>query len=231
MALTTTAQVKAFLNKADSDTTQDNWLDALRIAAEAEIKTYCARDFEKADYLEIYSGNGQSRLPLRQYPVTAVRNVWLDFGAYYGQAPGAFADVTKLAVGVDWALELDKVPPWQVAPVSFSGNLLRLHWVWAEVGRTYYPGKLSSDTGPAWGCIKVDYTAGYPPNYIPQDLQVAVAMLCSIWRRILPLGGWVIQEKIGEYMYKLQHLINMQNMYPEIGTLFQALNRFKDVNL
>ncbi len=226
--LTDTAFVKSALHISPLNTSQDDWIETLRLAAETEIRSYCNQQFTASNYVEIYDGTSQKTLYLNQKPLRAINNIWVDFDAAYGTAPTAFPTSTLLTQGVDYAPWLDQTPPWQSTPISYKSVVLRLRTIWAEVAREYFPGKLSAESGPAFGVIKVDYDAGYPEGYIPADLQLAVAMLVSVWRRILPLGGWVISEKIGEYMYKLEMLKHKPGEYPEIGTLFAILNKYKD---
>src|SRR4051794_5046683 len=54
---------------------QDTTLAALITAASRAIARYCRRDFVSSAYDELYNGNGDRRLVLRQYPILSVQSV------------------------------------------------------------------------------------------------------------------------------------------------------------
>jgi hypothetical protein len=67
---------RAKLNIASiTDNTQDGLLQALLTAASDAIQKYTRRDFIQTTYDELYSGNGQRQMLLRQYPLAAVQSV------------------------------------------------------------------------------------------------------------------------------------------------------------
>src|SRR5260370_13972291 len=53
----------------------DALLQTLLTAASDAIQKYCRRDFVSTTYDELYSGNGESRLLLRQYPIVSDESV------------------------------------------------------------------------------------------------------------------------------------------------------------
>jgi hypothetical protein len=57
------------------DNTQDALLTTLITAVSDAIEKYCRRDFVSRVYDELYSGNGEPRLMLRQYPIISVQSV------------------------------------------------------------------------------------------------------------------------------------------------------------
>jgi hypothetical protein len=60
---------------AITDSSQDSLLGALISGCSVAIEKYCRRDFTVRAYDELYSGDGQRRLLLRQYPVQSVQSV------------------------------------------------------------------------------------------------------------------------------------------------------------
>src|SRR6516165_9062410 len=67
---------RAKLNIASiTDASQDGLLQALLSAASDAIQKWCRRDFVQTAYDELYSGNGQRHLLLRQYPLVSVQSV------------------------------------------------------------------------------------------------------------------------------------------------------------
>ena len=67
---------RAKLNIASiTDNTQDGLLQALLTAASDAIQKWCHRDFVQTAYDELYSGNGQRQMLLRQYPLVSVQSV------------------------------------------------------------------------------------------------------------------------------------------------------------
>jgi hypothetical protein len=190
------------------------------------VKSYCKRDFEPATYTEYLQGNGRKELVLRHRPVTAVTSVHLDWDGNADQNPeGSFEAASLLTAGKDYFLNLDG--SWGGDPVSFSGLLVRVRNVWPEVQRQWYWTKLSPETGPAPGSIRVIYTAGYDPA--PEDLQYAVVFLVQAMRKDLPVGGNLESEKIGDYSYKLR--FPFPGELPELGTVRQILSTYRETSL
>src|SRR6516225_7912754 len=58
-----------------TDTSQDALLTTLITAVSRAIEKYCRRDFVQTQYDELYNGNGDRRLLLRQYPLLSVQSV------------------------------------------------------------------------------------------------------------------------------------------------------------
>src|SRR5438270_9095562 len=56
-------------------TNVDALLQALLTAASDAIQKYCRRDFVQTSYDELYSGHGDRKLMLRQYPIVSVESV------------------------------------------------------------------------------------------------------------------------------------------------------------
>lgn len=76
MALVALNDILAFLEISADDAF--GTVLALQSGVEQQIKTYCRRDFEEATYIEVYSGNGDVRLFLNQFPITSVIRVSTD---------------------------------------------------------------------------------------------------------------------------------------------------------
>lgn len=73
MALTTTANVKAYLGITVS--TYDTLIDRLVLAAQAEIERFCGLAFDSASHTEYFDGNRKPSVVLTNTPVTAVASV------------------------------------------------------------------------------------------------------------------------------------------------------------
>jgi hypothetical protein len=58
-----------------TDSTQDNLLGVLITAVSDAIVKYCRREFIPRAYDELYNGNGERRLLLREYPILSVESV------------------------------------------------------------------------------------------------------------------------------------------------------------
>jgi hypothetical protein len=197
MALLQLSDYKAIAGLPATPSSSDTQYNALILAASQVIKTYCKRDLESNSYTEYYSGNNTQRLVLRQTPVTAITNVWLDNSGYFGTNPlGSFDSTSLLILGTDYTLDLDTD-----GVTCKSGILFRLGTVWPVVTRLSRIARLTPDAGPAYGNIKVAYTAGYNP--IPEDLQVACVLLVNLMKSRIPLGQYIISEKLGAYTYQL----------------------------
>jgi len=230
MALTTLPLIKQALNISLSDTSRDPQLSILLDMASQQIKDYCRREFEPQTYTEYYSGTDRRELVLRQRPVTSITNLWVDwFGAFGDNPSGSFPDASKLVFGTDYNLDWDgSWPVGSSTRVCYNGVVLRLNSIWQFRSRAYYPLQLSPDSQSSDGTIKVVYTAGYNP--IPMDLQYATAYVVSYMKRVLPVGGDLEMEKIGEYMYKI-HYPRYGQIPPELASARQVLNRYREVTL
>src|SRR5262245_17184667 len=58
-----------------TDDSQDALLAVLITAVSDVIEKFCRRDFYSRAYDEIYHGNGDARLLLREYPIQSVKSV------------------------------------------------------------------------------------------------------------------------------------------------------------
>jgi hypothetical protein len=58
-----------------TDSSQDALIGTLITAISRAIEKYCRRDFVQTQYDELYNGNGDRRLLLRQYPLLSVQSV------------------------------------------------------------------------------------------------------------------------------------------------------------
>ncbi len=66
---------RARQNLPSSVNTDEPVISTLIEAASKAIQRYCRRDFVKTSYDELYNGNGDRKLILRQYPVISVESV------------------------------------------------------------------------------------------------------------------------------------------------------------
>lgn len=82
MALTSLANVKEFLRI--TDTNDDTFLTNLISRVEKEVKEYCQRDFEAADYMEYYDGDGTDTLLVDNYPINSVSELYDDPDREFG---------------------------------------------------------------------------------------------------------------------------------------------------
>lgn len=224
MALTNLTTIKAFLNIPVSDTSLDAWINAIYPAAEQVIKRYLDRDLESTAYEEFYTGQNRNYIVLRQTPVTALTSLYFDKNGYFGTNPnGSFATATQLTEGVDFVVD------WKnsgVSKQSDTGVIWRINDVWPHWYRDVRPGSLSWVYQESRGNIKVAYTAGY--TSIPQDIQLAVALLVSEEMRNLPKGAPLVSERIGDYSYEVGGE-RMMGKLQSIGSLRQLLSKYKDV--
>lgn len=195
MALTDLATVKTILGV--SGTTEDARLTRLIMNAEARVKAWCKRTFESTSYTEFYSGNDTDLLRLRQRPVTAVASVYEDTGGHYGQASG-FGAATLLEVGTHYVIEYEG----QQSANGASGLLVRVGTVWPRHRRVRYAFRLSPESGPAHGNIKVTYTAGWFQGTVPGDVVQAVAMTVGDWRNSSAFGRPLARESLGDWGYE-----------------------------
>lgn len=187
-------------------------------AAQDAVRKYCDRDFNSQSYTHYFNGTNTQRLVLRQTPVTAVSSVHVDVQGYFGTGTDPFNSLTALTSGRDYVLDVDGTT------TSKSGILFRIGAVWPMLNRVVPVAHLAADIGPAWGNIKVVYTAGYAT--VPLDLQMATTTVAVQLRNIVRLGGDKVQkETIGDYSYTLYERMNSG---PELGSVRTTLARYKE---
>ena len=77
--MTTLPAVKDFLRiPVVDELNYDSQLERMINAVSEQVEAYCGRHFEKADYIELYQGDGTDLLYLKQYPLIAVDAVVVD---------------------------------------------------------------------------------------------------------------------------------------------------------
>lgn len=235
MALVDTTKVKTFLGI--TDTTEDSQLAAWVTYVDADIKDYCGWDIEQTAYpgaatngrgdSGYYSGDDTAFLKLRQTPaILSGLAIYLDNQAYAGQNPdSAFATATLLTVGVDYMLHLDGCLPGGSTQCSYSGLVERIAGVWPG-NRRGVGGTINPYSTRGMGNIKAAYTAGF--STVPAAVEMAACQLVAFIRRNAQIGGGSIQsESQGAYTYSLSS--PMAGQWPELGTIKQALAKFKRV--
>lgn len=191
----TLAELKTLLSITTSS--DDSRLNLLISIADQQVRDFCRRNFEAAQYTDFYSSTGTRLVVLRQYPVISVQSVFEDYNAFFGQNPdGAFPPETELQQGVDYFVYLDGS--------SFgrpnSGVLVREGRGWLSSDFTRLSGALTVGRADRLGSIKVTYTAGY--TTIPDSLKLAVANLVAIYRSQVSQSGPLVEEQLGRWKKK-----------------------------
>ncbi len=242
MALTDFTTAKVFLSVLPAAlVTSDAWIIENAPAACDAVRRYCKRELETATYTEYLSGNGQPKLPLRQWPVLALTSVYMDPAGFFGKgANSPFPAGSLLVEGRDYVGE------YAVDGTIKSGNLIRLGggitgttltnvwpWDWTKGSLTV---RLPPIWPPGYGNIKVTYSAGYGtgPQYtggtLPNDLTLAANLVLLYIRKNAPLEGMSASENLGAYSYSLSmHLAFKQN--PELGEARQLLQYYRELPL
>lgn len=230
MALMTTEAVILNLGLRNLEPWEVSQLDFCRSASEAFLEQQIGRKLAKTRRTEYYAGTGQRTFHLKHRPVWEIHNLWMDAYGFYGVPTGSFDNSTTLLVqGTDYVLDQDQPTP-AVAGDSYlsrSGVVLRQRTIWSEVPRNYVPGRVSTEVSPVWGNIKVDYTAGFDP--IPDDIKLAICMMASLYKRILPHGQLLESERIGDYSYSILTGRMMMQTHPVIGSLDRLINKYREV--
>ncbi len=86
--LTTLTKVKTYLGI--SSVTQDTLISSLITSVSAEVESFCGRKFESDTYTEYFDTDGETKIFLKNYPVTSLTSVkyqngvwnnitWLDY--------------------------------------------------------------------------------------------------------------------------------------------------------
>lgn len=149
--------------------------------------------------------------------------VWVDEGAYWNQAVGAFPVQTALTPGADYAVDIDQTNGYQ----SRSGLIYSINQYW-PIPFNYQPGLITPVLGPSNGNIKVQYTAGYA--VVPAQLQLAANMLVARMRQVAQFGTAMQSESVKDYSYTLGSPSgnSIGLITPEIGSI---LARWVDIGV
>lgn len=146
-------------------------------------------------YTEYYSGDGTAILRLRNRPVISIGSVYLDSGAYYEQAPNAFAASTLLTAGTDYVLEKNSAVD---TAGSKGGRVLRTAGSWSSrLGRIR--GLLAGVLEDGKGNIKITYTAGY--SSIVWDIQLAAHRMMQRQLEVATGANVYASESYENYSY------------------------------
>lgn len=210
MALTTVNEVLTILNIFAGEDDLVTRYDALRMAAERAVKNWVKWNIEQVTgAIKYLDGKGYADVYLPPY-VSAVTNVWVDLNGHYGQGSTPFPAATLQAAGSDYMLVLDSDDAR--TPSSKSGILRRT----GSPNPFLFPSDaiyargtwgLSWQKGPYWpaapGCIKVEYTYGFAPGTIPEDIKLAVAETVGVARNMVLYGAMPQSESLVDYSYNL----------------------------
>jgi hypothetical protein len=213
-------------------------------AAQAAIEKHIGWPVEEAEAIEYYSGNGQPDLPLRRWHATAVEEVRLDQYGAWGQKSGSFGDGSLLAVGEDYALNVERhTSTGEASLLRYLGRAAGGDWGGLGGWMTSYGrGTLTpaANRGPGWpfgqGNLKVTYTAGWTAEAMPADLKQACVNLVQFLALTTGQGGMqTVSESLGKYSYTLGS-VNMADVAGnalaaagELGTTRQLLSRYVDL--
>lgn len=133
-----------------TDNSRNAEFEALAAAVSTRIVRYIGFDPSPKLCVELYDGDGSTRLRLNRHPVIEVETVYVDVMANSGVS-GAFTDPASLLVqGVGYTLERDQFG---------YGTLLRVNNVWPQRYERR-AGNLGAILYPNPGCIQVAYRAG-----------------------------------------------------------------------
>ena len=95
-ALTTRASYKIHAGIPSTTTTYDTQIDQWVPQACQMIETWLDRTIGSTVYSSLYfSGNGTTKMPLDQWPVTSLGPVYQDDGGYYGTPDSSFASTAS----------------------------------------------------------------------------------------------------------------------------------------
>src|ERR1700687_2250945 len=172
-----------------TDTSQDALLNTLITAISRGIEKYCRRDFVQTTYDELYNGNGDRRLLLRQYPLISVQSV-------------RYRPVTVLKI----ITNLANTPQARVAVTSTG---LTLTWVTSGVSNTQTVTFAGNPTivslqnavnavGSGWNAIGAGYDQWPSADLrFPQGALTAAGQYAELKLHTYELAGYQIDENRG----------------------------------
>ena len=183
----------------DPDNTAEDWLlNQYNVWVTDILSTLLNRDFDYKVRTTYYKGTGNQKLTLKHrpvYPLAAPASastqpfqaltVITDDSGYFGFAPGAFGSdntALPLTLGVDYTLNPDRDDGGSTEAILYRIND---YWTRPFVRQN---GSLSPFVGPDLGSIKVQYTAGYTVDTLPDQLRFAANLLVAKIRYLMPVG-------------------------------------------
>lgn len=178
-------EVKKLLDIDLDDTSEDVKLSLLIKMASSWIEQWCGREFEVKSRTEFYSGTGTMELRLRNRPVFTTPNpaVRIDEEGWFNAEGDRFDSTTALTWGDDFALVLDD----RDTVSSRSGILVRRRNFWPKPS-VRQRGYLSPFIGKGYGNIRIQYTAGFGVDTLPEDIRLAANFLVARLAYTFPLG-------------------------------------------
>jgi hypothetical protein len=209
MLLTDISELKAYLEIDPNNTAEDLKLSFLVEAVSQWIEELLNRPgLSYASRTEYYNGTGTSRLLLRSRPVftTPTILVYEDGSGFFGSTSGSFdTGTTALTYGEGFCLQIDRDDG-----SSRSGILIKTRGLW-EKRAVRQTGYLTPFVGPSYGSIKVVYTAGYTVDTLPASFRMAVNLLVSRLRYVLPLGLELSAESYEDRTIAISAIAQMKN--------------------
>jgi hypothetical protein len=203
LILTDIHELKSVLEIAENDDSENASIMLLAQQATSLIEEALGRigadltRLYKQERTEYLSGTGTQILLLNFRPVwtTPTPQCWVDEGGYWGQASGAFGSSpdTQLTWGTDFALRIDDGG----TGLGRSGLLIRINRDW-ERPQVRMRGYLSPSMGPAFGNIKVTYTAGFNVDMLPAVFRLACGLVVARLRTLYPYGMLPTSESYEE---------------------------------
>jgi len=195
MLFTDLREMKSVLEIDPCNTEEDKKLSFLNEWVSAWLEEWLGRPgMTYKARTEYYAGTGTQVLCLNSRPVytTPTIQVFVDPSGYYGQPDGAFDSTTELTYGTDFCLKAERDDG-----LGYGGLLVRINDYWTRP-TVRSAGLLSPYIGPAFGNVKVVYTAGYTVDTFPAQLRMAANILVARLRYLLPLGMELTSESYEE---------------------------------
>lgn len=216
--LITLSRAKVNCTSASSVGTDDQTIGVLLSAASRAVQRYCRRDFAQAAYDELYNGNGDRRLYLRQYPVISVQSV-------------RYRPVTVLKV-------INTLANTPQARVSVTSTGLSLVTITSGVGTTTalsfgtYPtlaalGTAINALGSGWSAQGQGYDA-WPSADLryPQGGLTAAGQFAELKMHTYELQGFQIDERRGWLLRAIPYT-DPELLHPEDLVWPVGINNFR----
>lgn len=208
--------------------------------AEEAIKKWVKWNIEQATVTRYYDGQQYRDIALKEPYVdltgftAQTSNVWEDTQGYGGSNPNGFGTGSLLTYGKDYML----VPDGDTATnagtntLAKSGILRRLtNFAAFFPSDLYFFNRAAglSYANPAYwlrgyGSVKATYTFGFPPGFIPEDIQGCVITAVTMFANGTKYGFPVTSENLGSHSYALS-LATM----PAFGEVRSILSHYRDL--
>jgi hypothetical protein len=222
---------RARINLPNAAASDDTTIDVLISAASRAIEKYCQRDFVSTTYDELYNGNGDRRLVLRQYPLLSVQSVRyrpvtvLKVTNNLANTPQARVQVTS--TGVNLVTVTSGVSTTLTVPFAGNATLLALQTAISALGSGWLAQSMGYDQWPAADLYSPNGSAGSTsPAPATQGYLTAAGQFAELKMHTYELAGYQLDPRRGWLLRAIPYT-DPELLHPEDLIWPVGINNFR----